>query len=203
VPPIVDTKEEIAVMDVRRLDPITRTLNTLSSRRVALRRLVTAAAGTVVAGRSLTTATAQEATPAADTCVAFAPPLDASGIGFAELLVGGIVPDMPAGPVEVRISRLAMAPGTLLEAEAAPYPFLMYIETGTTACPGGAGRVGYGPDGTVIGVTETDGIQYTPAGATQYVPANVPDGAGNEEDVLMSSIVIGFVPVEDGATPVG
>ncbi len=46
-----------------------------------------------------------------------------------------------------------------------------------------------------------DGVQYTPAGSTQYIPAGIPDGAGNEEDVLMSSIILEFVPVEDGATP--
>jgi hypothetical protein len=75
------------------------------------------------------------------------------------------------------------------------------METGTTACPGGAGRIGYGPDGTVIEETTGEGIQHTPAGATQYIPANVPDGAGNEETELMSSIIIEFVPVEQTATP--
>jgi hypothetical protein len=102
---------------------------------------------------------------------------------------------------EVRISRLAMAPGTVIDAAAAPYPALMYIETGTTACPGGPGRIGYGPDGTITEETTGEGIQYTPAGATQYIPANVPDGAGNEEPELMSSIIIEFVPVEQTATP--
>ncbi|MDQ3657182.1 MAG: hypothetical protein M3457_19180 [Chloroflexota bacterium] len=147
-------------------------------------------------------AVAQEATPGAGgQCVATAPPADASGIGFAQLLVGGIVHDMPPGPVEVRISRLAMAPGTVIEAEAYPFPTLMYIETGTTACPGGPGRIGYGPDGTVIEETTGEGVQYTPAGSTQYIPANVPDGAGNEGMDLMSSIIIEFVPVEGSATP--
>ncbi len=108
---------------------------------------------------------------------------------------------MPPGPVEVRISRLAMAPGTVIEAEAYPFPTLMYIETGTTACPGGPGRIGYGPDGTVIEETTGEGVQYTPAGSTQYIPANVPDGAGNEGMDLMSSIIIEFVPVEGSATP--
>jgi hypothetical protein len=77
----------------------------------------------------------------------------------------------------------------------------MYIETGTTACPGGPGRIGYGPDGTIAEETTGEGIQYTPAAATQYIPANVPDGAGNEGPGLMSSIIIEFVPVEQGATP--
>jgi hypothetical protein len=145
-------------------------------------------------------AAAQEATPAAGECVATAPPLH-DGIGFAQLLVGGIIHDMPPGPIEVRISRLAMAPGTTIEAAASPYPALMYMETGTTACPGGPGRIGYASDGTIIEETTGEGIQYTPAGATQYIPANVPDGAGNEGSELMSSIIIEFVPVAQTATP--
>jgi len=101
-----------------------------------------------------------------------------------------------------------MAPGTTIEASASPYPALMYMETGTTACPGGPGRISYGPDGAIIEETTGEGIQYTPAGATQYVPANVPDGAGNEGMDLMSSIVIEFVPVSGervptSATPTG
>jgi hypothetical protein len=170
------------------------------SRRATVRRLVIGGGAAALAARALEPVAAQEATPTAGECVATAPPIE-DGIGFAQLLVGGIVHDMPAGPVEVRISRLAMAPGTTIEAAAAPYPALMYMETGTTACPGGPGRIGYGPDGTIIEETTGEGIQYTPAGATQYIPANVPDGAGNEGPGLMSSIIIEFVPVEQTATP--
>jgi hypothetical protein len=165
-----------------------------------MRRLIIGGGAIVLAARAPDHAAAQEATPAVGECVATAPPLE-DGIGFAQLLVGGIVHDMPAGPVEVRISRLAMAPGTVIEAAAVPYPALMYIETGTTACPGGPGRIGYGSDGTIIEETTGEGIQYTPAGATQYIPANVPDGAGNEETELMSSIILEFVPVGGDATP--
>lgn len=170
------------------------------SRRVAINRLVIGGAGGVMLASAPQHIHAQEATPGTTDCVATAPPLE-DGIGFAQLLVGGIVPDMPAGPVEVRISRLAMAPGTTIEAGVIPYPALMYIETGTTACPGGPGRIGYGPDGTIIVETEGEGIQYTPTGATQYIPANVPDGAGNEGPGLMSSIILEFVPVAEDATP--
>ncbi len=146
-------------------------------------------------------ATAQPPRPTGGECVATAPPMDESGIAFVPLLVGGIVRDMPAGSVEVRLSRLAMAPGTTIDAEAFPYPAMMYIESGTTACPGGPGRVGYSPDGTIIEETTGEGIQYTPAGSTQYIPANVPDGAGNEGTELMSSLIIEFVPVAGGGTP--
>jgi hypothetical protein len=182
---------------------ILKSVTTMSSRRAVARRLIATGAGALLGGRALTTL-AQEASPVAgEQCVAVAPPADESGIGFVQLLVGGIVNDMPTGPVEIRLSRLTMAPGTTLDAEALPYPALMYIETGTTACPGGAGRMSYGADGTVLEVTTEEGVQYTSAGATQYIPANVPDGAGNEENELMSSIIIEFVPVEDGATPAG
>jgi hypothetical protein len=130
-----------------------------------------------------------------------APTMDQSGIAFVPLLVGGIIRDMPPGPIEIRISRLAMSPGTVIPAAAAPYPALMYIETGTTACPGDAGRIVYAPDGTIVEEATGDGVQYTPAGSTQYIPAGIPDGAGNEETDLMSSIIIEFVPVEQTSTP--
>ncbi len=179
------------------------TINSVSSRRTVFRRLIGTGAGTLL-GTGVVTALAQDATPGdGEQCVAFAPPAGEAGIGYVPLLVGGIVHDMPTGPVEVRISRLTMAPGTTLEGGAQPYPLLMYMEMGTTACPGGAGRMSYGADGTVLEVTEEDGVQYTSAGATQYVPANIHDGAGNEGTQLMSSLIIEFVPVQDGATPVG
>jgi hypothetical protein len=184
---------------VQLTDAITPESSGLSRRRMVLHIGTGAVSAALLANKPAAVA-AQETTPTAGQCVATAPPLE-DGIGFAQLLVGGIVHDMPAGPVEVRISRLAMAPGTTIEAAASPYPALMYMETGTTACPGGPGRIGYGPDGTIIEETTGEGIQYTPAGATQYIPANVPDGAGNEGPGLMSSIIIEFVPVEQGATP--
>jgi hypothetical protein len=191
--------EEMPIMENLGFTPLTHAVSAFS-RRAALRGLVAGGTVAALAGRWFERTAAQVATPAAEACVATAPPLE-DGIGFTQLLVGGIVPDMPAGPVEVRISRLAMAPGTTIEASAVPYPALMYMEAGTTACPGGPGRIGYGPDGTVIEETTGEGIQYTPAGSTQYIPANVPDGAGNEETELMSSIIIEFVPVEQTATP--
>jgi hypothetical protein len=169
------------------------------SRRIAVSGIAMGATAALF-GRRLALG-AQEATAAAGQCVATAPPADASGIAFVPLLVGGIVPDMPAGPTEVRISRLAMAPGTVIEAYEVPYPALMYIETGITACPGDPGRIVYAPDGTVVEESTEAGVQYTSAGSTQYTPANVADGAGNEGTELMSSIIIEFVPVAAGATP--
>jgi len=171
------------------------------SRRTALRGVVISGAAAALFADGHRVVQAQETTPEAGQCVATAPPFDESGIAFVSLLVGGIVRDMPPGPVEVRISRLAMAPGTVIEATAIPYPALMYIETGTTACPGAPGRIVYAPDGTVVEESTTEGVQYTPAGSTQYIPADIPDGAGNEGTELMSSIIIEFVPVAAEATP--
>jgi hypothetical protein len=186
-------------MDVIELTEMQGNESQQVNRRTAIRRFVMggAAAALLAPGH----AAAQDATPAAGQCVATAPPLDESGIAFVPLLVGGIVRDMPPGPVEVRISRLAMAPGTVIPATAVPYPALMYIETGTTACPGAPGRVVYAPDGSVVEESTEEGVQYTPAGSTQYIPANIPDGAGNEGTSLMSSIILEFVPVEEPATP--
>ena len=150
-----------------------------------------------------TAATTQEGTPAAGECVATAPAADTSGVGLASLLVGGIVRDMPPGPCEVRISRFTLKPGTPFDAAALPYPSLMYIETGASDCPGGAGRIVYAPDGAILNETTGEGVQHIPTGTTQYIPANVPDGAGNMGTDLMSSILIEFVPVKPGATPTG
>ena len=170
------------------------------SRRTAVVGMAAGAAATALFARSPGHATAQQATPAAGQCVATAPAAQ-DGVGFASLLVGGIVRDMPPGRVEVRISRFTLAPGTLFEATALPYPALMYIETGESACPGEAGRIVYNPDGSILDESTEAGIQYIPTGTTQYIPAGIADGAGNEGTELMSSIVIEFVPVEGGATP--
>jgi len=169
------------------------------NRRTAIGRMLIS--GTAAALFTHDSAVAEEASPAAGQCVATAPPLDESGIAFVPLLVGGIVHDMPPGPVEVRISRLAMEPGTVIPAAAAPYPALMYIETGRTACPGAPGRIVYAPDGRVVEESTEEGVQYTPAGSTQYIPADIADGAGNEGTELMSSIILEFVPVAQTATP--
>ena len=183
------------------------------SRRTVVAGMVTGAAATGLlacnrgpaasATVAPTAATTQEATPAAGECVATAPTADANGVGLASLLVGGLVRDMPAGQVEVRISRFTLKPGTPFEAAALPYPSLMYIETGASDCPGGAGRIVYGPDGAILDETTGEGVQHIPTGTTQYIPANVPDGAGNKGTELMSSILIEFVPVQTGATPTG
>ena len=79
----------------------------------------------------------------------------------------------------------------------------MYIETGASDCPGGAGRIVYGPDGAILDETTGEGVQHISTGTTQYIPANVPDGAGNMGTDLMSSILIEFVPVKPAATPTG
>ncbi len=98
------------------------------SRRSVIGRLMIGGAAAALLSREALGAEAQEGSPAAGECVTTAPALDESGIAFVPLLVGGVVRDMPTGPVEVRISRLAMAPGTVIEPGAVPYPALMYIE---------------------------------------------------------------------------
>lgn len=179
---------------------VARAIAAKVSRRAAVIR-VAIGGGTVLAAARA--GAAQEATAVAGECVASAPPTT-DGVGFAPLLVGGIVPDMPVGPVEVRISRFTLEPGTPFAPVTAPYPALMFIETGESACPGGPGRIVYNPDGSVLSQATDEGVQLVPAGTTQYIPAGVPDGAGNDGAVLMSSLVIEFVPVAaDGhaATP--
>jgi hypothetical protein len=188
-------------MDVANTEEIFQSGRQAVSRRTVIGRMVIGGAGAALVAGGSPTVRAQEATPAAGECVATAPPFDESGIAFAPL-VSGVVRGMPPGPIEVRISRLAMAPGTVIEASASPHPALMYIETGTTACPGAAGRIVYAPDGAIVEESKEEGVQYTPAGSMQYIPAGIPDGAGNEETELMSSLIIEFVPVQQSATPV-
>ena len=80
------------------------------NRRTAVSRLIIggAAAALFAPGHSA----AQDATPDSRGVRGHRTASRRSGIGSRQLLVGGIVHDMPPGPVEVRISRLAMAPGT-------------------------------------------------------------------------------------------
>ena len=170
------------------------------SRRTAIGRLAIGGATALLVQDH---AVAQEATPTDGQCVATAPPSE-DGVGFVSLLVGGIIHDMPAGPVEIRLSRFTLEPGTPFPPSPLPYPALMYIETGASDCPGGAGRIVYAADGTILDETTGDGVQHIPTGTTQYIPAGVPDGAGNEGTELMSSFIIEFVPVEaDASTKAG
>ena len=88
------------------------------SRRTVVGRLVVGGAAAAFFAHNLDTAWAQDAPPSAGECVATAPPAQ-DGVGLASLLVGGIVRDMPAGPVEVRIARLTLEPG----ASSRPRPY--------------------------------------------------------------------------------
>jgi hypothetical protein len=169
------------------------------SRRTAIGQFVIggAAAALVAPGH----VAAQEATPAAGECVATAPPTQ-DGIGLASLLVGGIVHDMPAGPVEVRITRFTLEPGASVPPAAGPNPALMYIETGASTCPGNPGKIMYGADGSVMYETTGEAESHVcPTGTTWYIPGGIEDAALNEGTDLMSSLLIEFVPVVQTATP--
>ncbi len=126
------------------------------SRRAAIGRLAIGSAATLFVQNSTR---AQEATPATGECVATAPPTQ-DGIGLASLLVGGIVHDMPAGPVEVRITRFTLEPGASVPPAALPYPALMYIETGESTCPGNPGKIMYGADGAVLHETTGEAASH-------------------------------------------
>jgi hypothetical protein len=185
-------------METVQIDKLSQNETLDISRRTAIGRLVVGGAAAALFAPAH--AAAQEATPTGGQCVATAPPTE-EGVGFVSLLVGGIIHDMPSGPVEIRLSRFTLEPGTPFPASPLPYPALMYIETGASDCPGGAGRIVYGADGTILDETTGEGVQHIPTGTTQYIPAGVPDGAGNEGTELMSSFIIEFVPVEQTATP--
>jgi hypothetical protein len=162
-----------------------------------------AAAGAVaVAAPVISSCTSQvgstQATPSAGKCVATAPPAQ-DRVGLASLLVGGIVRDMPAGPVEVRIARFTLEPGASVPPATLPYPSLMYIETGESTCPGNRGKIMYGADGAVRHETAGEAAGHVcPAGTTWYIPGGIEDAAANQGVELMSSLVIEFVPGRPG-----
>jgi len=170
------------------------------SRRTMVLRIGSGVSAALLAS-NLTPVVAQETTPTASECVATAPPTQ-EGIGLASLLVGGIVEDMPAGPVEVRITRFTLEPGASVPPAAGPNPTLMYIETGESTCPGNPGKLMYGANGTVMYETTGEAASHVcPAGTTWYIPGGIEDAAANEGTELMSSLLIEFVPVEQDATP--
>jgi hypothetical protein len=188
-------------MDPRSEKAIVPGLTGNLSRRTTVRRLIVGGGAAALAGRGLEPVAAQEATPAAGQCVATAPPAQ-EGIGFASLLVGGIVRDMPTGPVDVHISRFTLEPGASVPTVPQPYSTLVYMETGGMTCPDNPGKIMYGPDGTVEYETMGSAEWHTcTPGMTWYVPAGIEDAAVNEGSELMSALVIEFVPVTDDATP--
>ena len=171
------------------------------SRRATVRRLIIGGAAAALAGRALEPVAAQESTPTAGECVAIAPPTE-QGVGLAPLLAGGLVDDMPAGPVKVGIYRFTLEPGASVPLAANPNPSLMYIETGESTCPGNPGKRMYGPDGEVMYETTGEAESHVcPAGTTWYIPGGIEDAALNEGNTLMSSLIIEFVPIADSGTP--
>ena len=182
-------------METAQTDNVSQIETRHVTRRTAIGRLVVGGAAAALLAPSQ--AAAQEAAE----CVATAPPA-AEGVGFASLLVGGIVHDMPAGPVDVRISRFTLDPGASVPPATLPYPALMYIETGESTCPGNPGKIMYGTDGAVLYETTGEAASHVcPVGTTWYIPGGIEDAAANEGAELMSSLVIEFVPVAQPATP--
>ena len=186
-------------METVQIDKLSQNETLDISRRTAIGRLVIGGAAAALCAQS--PAAAQEATTAAGECVATAPPTE-EGVGFVSLLVGGIIHDMPSGPVEIRLSRFTLEPGASVPPSTLPYPALMYIETGESTCPGNPGKIMYGADGAVLHETtgEAEG-HVCPAGTTWYIPGGIEDAALNEGTELMSSLVIEFVPVGGDGTP--
>ncbi len=184
-------------MDPRSDNAFVDALSGHHTRRATVRRLVVGGGAVVLAAGGPHRVAAQ----AADECVATAPAAQ-DGIGFAPLLVGGIVRAMPTGPVDVHISRFTLEPGARVPSVPQPYSTLVYVETGGLTCPDNLGKLMYGPDGTVMYET-TGGDEWhtcTP-GMTWHVPAGIEDAAINEGSELMSALVIELAPVEGAATP--
>lgn len=188
-------------MEPRSQNAIVGDLKGHHSRRATVGRLLIGGGAIILAGRAQAPVAAQEGTPAAGECVATAPPSQ-DGVGFVQLLTGGIVPDMPAGPVDVRLSRFTLEPGASIPSATLDYPSMAYVETGELTCPDNPGKTMYGPDGTVMYETTGQAKSHTcTPGMTWYVPAGIDDAAANEGNTLMSALFLEFVPVAQAATP--
>jgi hypothetical protein len=162
------------------------------------RRMVFGASATGLAlallARAAHPAAAQEATPAAEGGL---PP----GLTIDELIKGqgAAIGDMPPAPVSITMLRMTLVPGASSPASSFAFPTLGYTESGTTICPGEAGRVVYGPDGSVQ--ASGAGDLAVPTGSSIYTPANVADGARNDGTEPTTMLMINFIPAGEMGTP--
>jgi mannose-6-phosphate isomerase-like protein (cupin superfamily) len=143
--------------------------------------------------RSISQATAQDATPAAEGGMP-------AGVA-ATSLINIPVPatDVPADGFTLSLARLTFEVGAVSPDSTLAYPEIAYVESGTLICPGGAPRFIIAADGSVREIGEGDFPVET--GEAIYVPANVLDGGRNDGPEPLSILVIDLLPMEAMATP--
>jgi hypothetical protein len=166
------------------------------------RRLILGASATglalAVLARSLSQATAQEASPAAEASPSAGglPP----GLGITPLINIPIAEaDVPAGGFTLSLWRLTLEPGSDVPASSVQYPEMAFVESGTLICPGARPRYLIHADGSAGEVGDEDVIVNT--GEALYVPPNVLDGARNDGSEKLSALIVDLLPMEGMATP--
>ena len=160
------------------------------------RRMVVGGSATGLAlallARAAYPAAAQEATPAAEGGMP-------EGMSISPVLEAAVIADMPPAPVSLTIFHMTLEPGAVTPISTFAFPSLGYTESGTTTCPGEAGRVVFGPDGTVQ--ASGAGDLPVPTGSSIYTPANVGDGARNDGTEPTTMLMIQFMPAGEMGTP--
>jgi len=155
------------------------------SRREVLARAGGGSLAIALLARGLGAASAQEATPPADSGL---PP----GVAL-ESLSGVPIRDLPTEPFTLVMYRITMEPGSSLPNAALPYVSMTYTEKGDFVCPpGGEGRFIYDAEGKIV--DSGAGEMAYPEGMWCYTAPDAMDGIRNDGTEQNSLLVIEFVP---------
>ena len=161
------------------------------------RRSVVGAGATGLAlallARSMSQATAQEGTPAAEGGM----PEGISATGLTNIPI--LPEDVPEGGFTLSVARLTIEPGAVSPESTLPFPEIAFVESGTLMCPGGAPRYIIAADGSVQEIGEGEFPVET--GEAIYVPPGVLDGARNDGTEPVSLLIFDLMPTEEMGTP--
>jgi hypothetical protein len=158
------------------------------SRREVLLRVGAGGLAAALGAKRITGAAAQEATPAANELVEVEP------------LITVPLDQLPPGPATLELTRMTFLPGFNSPPTSAHGVLeIIYVESGAVVCPGGEGRVVYGPDGTVT--ASGAGDLPVPAGSAIVIPPDAVDGLYNQEAEPGVALFVHIGEPEEEATP--
>ena len=153
------------------------------SRREILLRAGASGLAAALGAKSITAAAAQEATPAANELVEVEP------------LITVPLDQLPPSPATLELTRITFLPGFNSPAASAHGVLeIIYVESGAVVCPGGEGRIVYGPDGTVT-------ASGAGTGRSIVIPPNAVDGLYNQEAEPAVALFVHIGEPEGEATP--
>jgi hypothetical protein len=165
------------------------------SRRETLLRVGTGGLAIALGANGMKVAAAQEATPAAGEATPAA-----NELVEVEPLITVPLDQLPPGPATLELTRMTFLPGFNSPATAEHGVLeIIYAESGSFVCPGGEGRIVYGPDGTVT--ASGAGDLPVSAGSAIVVPPNAVDGLYNQEAEPAVALFIHIGEPEEEATP--